>query len=105
MSHLPPYCSTLNVPLQNIFESYSIDFAGPLPISKVGRRHLLIAVEDLTGWPIVVATTNLSAVTVANFIEGELMHKFGPQKTTISENGGCFTPTAVADFMKKHGIT
>lgn len=66
--HLPPFCSTSNVPLKNIFETYSIDFAGPVPISSTGKKYLLIAFENFTGWRIEVAATDLSAATVTNFI-------------------------------------
>lgn len=42
-------------PILWIFHMLLIDFAGPLPSAKDSSKCLLVAVEHLTGWPIVRA--------------------------------------------------
>lgn len=75
------------MPLIDIFETYSTDFAGPFTAKKGStNRHILITVEHLTGWPFAVPTASATAQIVTDFIRKEIMSILGPPKRIISDN-------------------
>ena len=86
------------------FDTFSIDFAGPLPMSKEGNRYMLIAVGHLTKWPIAVATKTATTAEVIRFVNEEIIYSFGPPKTIISDNANAFTVTALVEFLAKSNI-
>ncbi len=49
------YKSAQHQPVSGIFDTWSLDFAGPLPRTARGNRYLLVGVEHLTGWPVAAA--------------------------------------------------
>lgn len=105
MKGIPTYHTKLTRPITNLFEVFSIDFAGPIPSSLDGRdRYILICVEHLTNWPIARITENATAEVVARFVEEEVVSPFGPPKKIISDNAGCFTARLLSNLMGKYGI-
>ena len=56
-----------------LFEAFSIYFAGPLPRSGDGKAYVLSAVENLSGWPIVRATTHQTADVALDFFREEIV--------------------------------
>ena len=66
---------------------------------------MLVAVENLTGWPIAIATADSTARVVLDFVKRGNMYSFGPPQTIVSDNATCFTASAVSSFMARHGIT
>lgn len=101
-----PYKTSLYVPLTCLFETYSIDFAGPL-LARIGSRNrcILIAVEHLTGWPFATAVESTTAQMVIDFVEKEITLTFGPPVTMISDNATCFTSGTLVDFLKMNSIS
>ena len=73
-SPLPPYRTTVSLPLTDLFGTFSIDFAGPLPESPTGNKYILV--EHLTGWPIAKATPRATADVVQDFVESEIIYSF-----------------------------
>ncbi len=51
------YKSAQHQPVSGIFDTWSLDFAGPLPRTARGNRYLLVGVEHLTGWPVAARIT------------------------------------------------
>ena len=102
---IPKYKTTLRLPISSLFDTFSIDFAGPFPATSSGNRFVLVAVEHLTGWPIAMATSDSTAQVVLKFVKREIMYSFGPPHTIVSDNATCFTASAVFSFMAQHGIT
>ena len=101
---LGTYKTTLKVPVTSLFHTFSIDFAGPLPLSTHKNRFLLVAVEHLTNWPIAIPCTNATADVVIDFVKTHIIYTFGPPKRIISDNATCFTATNLKAFMKNEGI-
>lgn len=54
--------------VSELFERIGIDYVGPLPETKSKKRYMIVAIEYLTGWPIVKAVKRADAVTTAKFI-------------------------------------
>lgn len=87
------------VPINYIFEQFSLDFVGPLPTSKYGNLHILVAVEAFTRWPIAIATKNTEAKTVANFLYKHIFCTFGPPLHILTDNGAAFDNQIVDNFL------
>ena len=102
-SPVPKYRTTLRMPLTGLFDTFSIDFAGPLPVGPGGEKYALVAVEHLTSWPMVLATTTDTADTVLKFIAEQIVHPFGPPGTIISDNARCFTAAVVENLVSSYG--
>ena len=40
------------IPLSGLFNTWSVDFAGPLPKTKSGNQYLLVGIEHMSKWPV-----------------------------------------------------
>lgn len=103
-SPVPSYRTTKHIPITSLFETFSIDFAGPLEKTKSGNVYIIIAVEHLTNWPIACATPNSTSEEVLKFVRKEIVNQFGPPRSIISDNGTSFTSGAVQTYARKMGI-
>ena len=101
---MPKYSTNAMIPLTDLLDTFSIDFAGPLPKSKEGTQYMLIAVEHLINWPIAVATQTATAAEVIRFVNEEIIYSFVPPKTIFSGNANAFTATALVEFLAKRNI-
>lgn len=104
MGAVGSYRTNLQVRQGGLFDVFSIDFAGPFPVTAEKNCYLLVCVEHLTGWPIVKPTKRATAAVVVQFINEEVIPPFGAPGMIISDNAKCFTAPMLSDFMKKHGV-
>ena len=104
MTSIPKYYSGLRAPLTSLFDVFSINFAGPLPTTPRGNKHLLVCVEHLTGWPIVCPTPTATAAEVIAFVEEQVIMPFGRPRVILSDNGSCFTAGSLENFMEQNNI-
>ena len=104
MTRIPRYYSGLRTPMTSLFDVFSIDFAGPLPTTPRGNKHLLICVEHLTGWPIVCPTPTATASEVITFVDDRIILPFGKPRVIVSDNGPCFTARSLEAFMNVNDI-
>ena len=102
---IPKYKTTLRFPMTSLFDTYSIDFARPLPRTPSGKRYILIAVKHLTGWPIAKATVTSTAEEVLKFVKEEIIYCFGLSRVVVSDNATCFTASVLDAFMARNEIT
>ena len=86
------------------FSRWGIDFVGPLPKTTEGNRHLLVAVDYCTKWPIAKAVKDVSAVTVANFLETEIFATFGFPDELISDRGAAFNSAIIEELLRKSKV-
>lgn len=56
-------------PTLDLFHTFSMDFAELLPMTHNGNKYLLIAVEHLTGWPIVRAVSSQTSNVAIKFFK------------------------------------
>lgn len=104
MAKLPSYHTWMTRPITSLFEVFSIDFAGPLPQTRLRNRFLLACVEHLTSWSIVVPTRHTTAEVVRNFMSTEIIQPFGIPNTVVSDNAQCFTAAVMTEFNQQQGI-
>lgn len=98
------YRNALRLLVSNVFDVFSVDFAGPFPATSTWTPLVLVGVEHLTGWHIALATTGSTSQVVLKFVRNEIIYPFGPTRTIVSDNATCFTVSATASFMARHGI-
>lgn len=90
--------------LTGLFIIFSIYFAGPLPPGADNKCYLLIDVDHITAWSMVCATKTATTDAIAEFVDWEILHPFGPLKTMLSDNFVCFTAVQVSHLMAPHRV-
>ena len=93
-----------SAPISGLWDTVSIDFAGPLPVTAKGNRYLLIAVEHLTGWPIARALPSAISTGVTSFVEEKICNTYATPKVIVSDNGAQFTSLHVRHFAADREI-
>lgn len=91
--------ASFKVPVQYLFEKFSIDFVGPLPKTSNGNVHILVAIEAFSKWPIAIATPNTEAKTVADFLYKHIFTVFGPCTHLLSDNGAAFDNEMIDNYL------
>lgn len=86
-NNIPPH----PIEATRIFETWGLDFVGPLPTTPRGNKYLLVAVEFFTNWPVIAATPDATAGTTARFIYKVLFCTYGPPTAIQSDRGTHFT--------------
>ena len=94
------------MPVSGLFHTWSIDFAGPLPVTSTGSKYILIAVEHLSGWPVAQSLSSdlFNSIGVLQFVEKEIVATFGYPTTIISDNDTKFQSAPVKDYAKKGNV-
>lgn len=92
------------MPLTGLFDSFSIDFACPIIPGPKIERYLLIAVEHLTGWPLVRVTISDTADVVKDFVKNVILRPFGPPRGFVWDNAKCFTAGVMKDLMASYAV-
>lgn len=88
------------VPVTDIFDRWHLDFAGPLPVTANGCKHILMCVDSLSKWPELIAVADQSATTVAKALYDNVSSRFEPPRSIFSDRGTAFLSQIVADLCK-----
>ena len=86
-----------------IFDVWGIDFMGPFPPS-FGNLYILLAVEYVSNWVEAVACPRNDANTVVNFLQKNILSRFGTPRTIIKDGGSHFANKIFAKLMTRYGI-
>ena len=81
---------TTEIP-KRAFAKVSIDLIVEMPTSHYSNKNILVIVDHLTSCPMVKATPDKEATTVANAIFEKLMLDHGSPEILLSDNGKEFT--------------
>lgn len=98
-----PYRVHLFAPIVRIFETVSVDFAGPLPMTRRGNRYIHIGVEHLTGWPFATAHTGASSGAAVRSLQSFLW-QHGVPRIVQSDNGSAYRAQHTQVWAKSQGI-
>ena len=100
--HMSP---THRVPVpMNVFDEVSIDVVGPVPISQVGNRYILVIQDRLSRWLMFCPMTNQSAETVVRVFLTKWVCVYGVPKKLISDRGTNFVSELFHELHKFLGI-
>ena len=93
-------------PLESMypFELISIDFVGPLPKTKGGRRWILTIVDHFTKWPEAYATRDRSAATVKNCLL-DYFSRHGVCQRLLSDRGAEFESDLIDKLCEAYGTS
>lgn len=96
---VPPKDKSPNkFPVIQLFERFALDYVGPLPVSISGNKHILVAPEYFTKWPIVKALQKADQDTTAKSLYEDLYCQFGPPVEFLTDNGIQFDNQAFTKF-------
>ncbi|CAI7810272.1 unnamed protein product [Closterium sp. NIES-54] len=66
---------------------WSLDLASELPLTKWGRRYMVVMIEYVSKWVEVLALSNKTAVAVAEVFEEQVLTRFGACGEVLSDQG------------------
>ena len=92
------------LPIEDIFGRWSMDFAGELPVTSAGNKHILLLVETTTKWPEMFALPNQKAETVADVLYNHIFTRYGPPTSILSDRGQNFMSTLVNEVCKRFNV-
>ena len=98
------YRSGARMPISGLFHTWSVDFTGPLPITKNHKKYLIVAVEHMSGWPVARASVAADSSVVVAFLRQEILNTFGIPGCVMSDNGAHFAATYVKEFAEASGF-
>lgn len=101
MQKLKPCKSALYVSQSSVFEVFSIDFAGPFPVTSQFSRFFPLCIEHLNGEPVATPTTRATAKEIVHIRESKVIPLFGASSMVVSDNAGCFTARILQDFVEQ----
>ena len=96
------------MPLQGIlvvqiFYVWGIDFMGHFP-SSFGNMYILLAMYYVSKWVEATACPKNDAITVDEFIQRNILSRFGVPRTIISDKGSHFANKVFEKLMNRYGI-
>lgn len=92
------------LPIVAIWHRVHIDCMGPYPVTAAGNKYIVLAVDSFSKWPEARAIPDHSSRTIANFIEEELLSRFGCMRELCSDRGLEFKGPEVTNLLKRNNI-
>ncbi|CAG8803597.1 12438_t:CDS:2, partial [Gigaspora margarita] len=86
------------------FKHISINFVGPLPLTKQGNKFLIVAAEYLTKWLKTRAIPNCTAETAVSFLYDNIICRHGCPHELITDHGSHFDNGLINTICKRLGI-
>ena len=96
------------MPLQGIlvvqiFYVWGIDFMGPF-LSSFGNIYIILAVDYVSKWVEASACPGNDAIIVVEFIQRNILSRFGAPRTIISDEGSHFVNKIFSKLMRRYEI-
>lgn len=82
------------------FEVVGIDIYGPLPVTPVGHRYIVTAVDHLTRYAETAPLRTASASEVAEFFLTAIFLRHGPPRVLLSDRGRTFLSAVLAEVLR-----
>ena len=96
---LPESLPTSKYPFQRIV----MDFAGPLPRTKLGNRYFLVIQDDYTRFLRILPTKDCSAKVVLDALN-ELVQEDGMMAEILTDNGSHFCSNIIKEWTTKRNV-
>ena len=77
-------------PVGQAFDRVAVDILGPLPLSKLGNRYIIVFSDYLTRWPEAFAIPTMDAPLIAKLFFQEIICRHGSPRTLLSDRGKNF---------------
>ncbi|XP_011631100.1 uncharacterized protein K02A2.6-like [Pogonomyrmex barbatus] len=86
------------------FERIQMDILGPLPVSSLGNKYLLIVVDCFTKWVEAFPLKNMRATTVAEIFVNQVVSRYGVPLELYIDQGRSFESQLFQELMRILGI-
>ena len=100
----------MSLPLKSIavnapFQQWGLDFIGEINPSSLGQhKWILTAIDFFTKWVKAIPTRNATDKVIIDFIEENILSRFGCPQKLLTDNAKAFKPKAMGAFCEKNGI-
>ncbi|MCO5603325.1 hypothetical protein L7F22_057475 [Adiantum nelumboides] len=94
----------LHGPHQLVFEKCGIDAMGPLPRTKNGKLHILVAIDYMTRWVEAKSVARINEKTVSTFVYTHICCIFGTPLEIVFENGPGFRKGLLTEVCEEFHI-
>lgn len=88
----------------DVWERWSLDFGGPLPVSDSGYKYLLMIVESLSGYPEIIPVKDQTAKTAADCLYEYVFARHGAPKYLVSDRGAAFLSQVMGQLCSRFGV-
>src|SRR5436305_4805647 len=92
------------IPVHSPFYQIGIDFVGPLPRTKRGKKYIIVAMDYLTKWPEARAVSEATADATAQFLYEQIICQHGCPQIILSDRGTHFNNNTVKALTEKFKI-
>ena len=89
-----------------LFHTWCIDFAGALPRANMSNQYLIVAVEQMSNWPVAwaIPADLFNSKRVMELLKKEIIMLLGPPQYILGDNEPNFDCKAVPDFAHQFNI-
>ena len=86
-----------------VFYVWGIDLMGPFPPS-FGNLYILLVVDYVFKWVEAISCPRNDADIVVGFIQRNILSRYGPPRTIISDEGNRFANKLFAKLLSRYGV-
>ena len=86
------------------WQHLSLDFVGPLPVTRSGFKYLLTIKDTFTGYLEALPTRDMLATTVVRLLEAEIFSRFGFPESMHTDQGSNFTSRLLSEVCTAFNI-
>ena len=90
--------------MDGAFDRLAVDCLGPLPVTWLDNRYLVVFTEHRTKWKEIFAVPTIDAETIAKLLVNEIIPRHGAPRTLLSDRGKNFLSLLVAEVCKLYSI-
>jgi len=88
----------------SLFNTITMDVAGPLPMTKLGNMFLLSIVDVYSRYICLYPIKNLHSQTIISVLKRHWFPSFGSPKVIVCDGGSYFSSLEMTNFLKYHGV-
>lgn len=81
------YSSALQKAGSSLFSTFSMNLASPLSETNARNKNISVGVPHLSGWPVVRATQQETAVVPVELVRVALVEHSGAPQSVVTDNG------------------
>ena len=87
------------------FQQWGLDFIGDLNLTSSGQhKWILTATDFFTKWVEAIPTRNATDKVIIDFIQENILSRFGCPKKLLTDNAKAFKSKAMVIFCEQNGI-
>lgn len=102
---IPLYENAATMSVSELFDTFSMGFAGPLSRTEIVKQHVLLRVEHLIGSPLAWAVENAIVKKFIKFVEEYMIHFFYPHWPILSDSATSLSARVIKRFISRNRIS